>query len=209
MLLAHAQTPDQLHEAAHHFVLTLSDGSTTRTARQVLETSPVWLPPPALTVVSAHPAVATTWSTDHARHVLLLDQAVAHYSPLLQPTGLATCLLAACWLLAGWWHRAFHFGNTLACQPERTLAVTAQTWITTSLLLASLVALSHHHWMGPAAVNNNDYYYYSSSSSSSVWERFTKSDVIYIADSLTVLAVWRFLASHILGYWKPDDDDEE
>jgi hypothetical protein len=105
---------------------------------------------------------------------------VAHYSPLLEPMGQATTLLAAAWLLAGWFHRAFLFQNTLECPTDQALTVTARTWLTTCVILFGLVGISQALMGGDVA-------------------SFERGDVDYIVDSLTVLVLWRFMASWLLG----------
>jgi len=107
---------------------------------------------------------------------------VTRYSPLLEPMGQATTLLAGAWLLAGWFHRAFLFQNTLDCTTEKVLYVTARTWITTCLILFGLVVMTQAA-MGVEHFATN----------------FAKGDVDYIVDSLTVLMVWRFMASTMIG----------
>lgn len=121
---------------------------------------------------------------EHVLHVTLQDRLVTTYSPVLEPVGLATCLLATCWLLAGWWHRAFLFPNTVACSTSRALTKTAQTWLTCTVLMLMTVGVSHT--VDTHAV-------------------FTRGDVDYILDSLTVLAMWRFLASWLLGTGQDSD----
>ena len=110
---------------------------------------------------------------------------VAHYSPVLQSTGVACCLLAASWLLAGWYHQAFSFRHTLNCQTTTTLRVTLQTWLTTCLMMVSVVALSH-------ILCGCDVF-------------LTRGDSDYIFDSLTVLVLWRFMINRMLG-WSRDED---
>jgi hypothetical protein len=140
---------------------------------QVLLNTPVWLS-------------ATSTYKDHIYQVLLSDQTVAQYSPLLQPIGLATILLASSWLVAGWFHHAFSFKNTLDCSTAKALAVTGKTWLSTCGIMLTMVGLSHVLC-------------------GCEWTHFTKGDVDYILDSLTVLTVWRFMASSILGYGSDDE----
>jgi len=133
---------------------------------------------------------------DHVLHVLLSDQTVTQYSPLLQPTWLAGCLLASAWLLAGWWHRSFAYKNTLDCSPDRVLTVTAKTWVTSCLALMVGVAASNSVLLGPHHQIGLEW-----------WQTFKKGDVEYIWDSLTVLCMWRFMASSLLGSGGNCDDD--
>jgi len=131
---------------------------------------PVWLDP--------HMSYSS-----HVLQVTLRDRLVASYSPVLEPVGLATCLLATCWLTAGWWHRSFAFAFTTSCSTTRALTKTAQTWMTSTALMVSVVTLSHTH----------------------THTVLTRGDMAYIVDSLTVLILWRFLANSILGTGKDVD----
>jgi hypothetical protein len=141
---------------------------------------------------SAHPPVwldASHSYSDHVLDVLLRDANVVHYSPILQPIGLAATVLASCWLLSGWLNHAFAYRNTLDCSTPRTLLVTARSWVVSSLLVMAMVGLtsntSPEHW----------------------WQAFTVGDIAYIWDSLTVLCVWRFMASSLLGSGGGGEDD--
>jgi len=117
---------------------------------------------------------------DQVLHVLLSDHTVTQYSPLLQPTGLAACVLAAAWLGCGWWNRAFSFKNTLDCRADRALVVTARTWLATCAVLLFGVAVTNAALLGDGL-------------------HLTKGDADYILDSLSVLCLWRFIASSMLG----------
>ena len=119
--------------------------------------------------------------TDHILEMNLSNQLVNQYSPLLEPMGAATCLLIACWLLAGWFHQAFSYRNTLDCSTERALMVTVQTWLTTCALLFGMVLLSQ-------ALCGCDSFYL-----------LKRGDLDYVVDSASVLIMWRFLAAFLLG----------
>ncbi|KAL7563950.1 hypothetical protein ACA910_017565 [Epithemia clementina (nom. ined.)] len=121
--------------------------------------------------------------TNHVLEVNLSNQLVNHYSPLLEPMGAATCLLVACWLLAGWFHQAFSLRNTLDCNTERALMVTVQTWLTTCALLFGLVLTSQQL----CGCNVSSFF------------MVQKGDLDYVIDSASVLILWRFLASYLLG----------
>ena len=140
---------------------------------QVAFSTPVWLEPNDL------------MATQVLQQTQLGDQIVTHYSPVLEPTGLATCLLAGVWLWSGWLHRAFLFRNTLECRTDRALQVTARAWLTTCAIMLTIVGLSHVLYGSPA-------------------QSFTKGDVNYIFDSLTVLLIWRFIISSLMGGYGKD-----
>jgi len=118
----------------------------------------------------------------------LASQLVTQYSPLLEPMGQATCILVACWLLAGWYHEAFSFKNTLNCSTERALTVTGRTWLSTCAILFGLV-------MASQAACGCDHFYL-----------IKRGDLDYILDSSTVLVMWRFLASFMLGSGRDEDE---
>jgi hypothetical protein len=157
------------------FFLAPSSSSASSAASPAL-VAPVWLD-------SAHPF------SDHVMSVLVRDASVVHYSPILQPTGLAATVLATCWLLSGYLNHAFAYRNTLDCSTPRTLIVTARSWVVSSLLVMAAVILtsntSPEHWR----------------------QAFTIGDIAYIWDSLTVLCVWRFMASSLLGSGGGGEDD--
>ena len=114
-------------------------------------------------------------------------QAITQYSPLLQNAGMASCVLATCWLFAGWLQGAFLYRNTLNCQTDHALNITARAWILCCLSMAYLVTTTS--WI------HEDYILHAPMQ----WNGFTKGDVDYIMDSLSVLALWRWMASSLLG----------
>ncbi|CAB9502122.1 FR47-like protein [Seminavis robusta] len=154
---------------------------------------------------------STALGTQTVDHLLLTDlqsRVLPHFStPLLASAGMASVSLASCWLLAGILHQAFHFRNTLDCPTDRAIAVTGQTWITSSIFLIALTCISQH-MAGGAAVDIQDV-------STSVlmtqgrvltpieeWlSVLTRTDIQYIVDSLGVLLTWRFMISFLLGGW--------
>lgn len=121
----------------------------------------------------------------HTLQVTVSDQIVTHYSPLLQQTGLAVTALSVCWLLSGYIHHSFAFKHTLSCRTDTALIVTGKTWLTCSVLLFGFTALSHVVCGCPII-------------------SFTKGDIDYIVDSLSVLTMWRFMASSMLGTGRDD-----
>lgn len=150
----------------------------------VVLSAPVWLD-------------ATSGYHDHVLNVILSDQTVTQYSPLLQPAGLAACLLSAAWLGCGWVHRAFAYKNTLDCSADKALTVTAKAWLTTCIILMAGVAVSNAMLLS------------SQPQDMEWWQTFKKGDVDYIWDSLSVLCLWRFIASSMLGSGGSDSSDDE
>lgn len=106
----------------------------------------------------------------------LRDRLIVEYSWMFQDTGMAVVLLCTSWLVAGLLNEAFLFKNSLHCRTEITLLTTLTTWMTsTGMLLMLLGVLS---------------------------DRPTAGDIYFIVDSLTVLTLWRFLASSLFGSTK-------
>jgi len=127
---------------------------------------------------------------DHVLHVLLDDRTITQYSPLLESAGMAACALAGAWLVSGWIHSAFQYKNTLECDTDRALAVTAQTWFTTTLLMLGGVAATNSIFLSSSsAAAANEFW----------WQTFSKGDVDYIFGALSVVCLWRFIASSMLG----------
>jgi hypothetical protein len=92
-----AYDPQKLHSIAD------SLAASSARAAAVLAT-PVWLENVDGPMAYNSPAVL------QVLHDQIASQLVTHYySPLLESPGLATCLLSATWLLAGYWNRAFCF----------------------------------------------------------------------------------------------------
>lgn len=124
-------------------------------------------------------------SMESSEHLLaLLGMPAVSYSPILGTAGISAVLLTACWLLSGYLHQAFLFQNTLQCRTDKVLTVTLQAWITTCMLMVGLAMASH----------------YVCPTCSLSGLTLTKADADYIFDSLTVLLMWRFIVSWMLGY---------
>jgi hypothetical protein len=128
----------------------------------------------------------------------LQDHLVVQYSPALQDTGMAAVLLAAAWLAAGYVHEAFAHRHTLDCPTDHALLKTAQTWGTACTLLLALTAATNYIWAG--GVDN----YVEGAGlvdglSLLLQQLWTRGDLDYILDSLSVLVLWRFLMSSMLG----------
>ena len=124
-------------------------------------------------------------------HESLLD----HWGPLFSTAGSACVALISCWLLAGWFHRAFLFQNSLDCDTPTALTKTFETWVSTALLMFVLILgtnnlVSHvpllQAWLGLASCHEY---------------MLTKSDTMFLVDSSTVLIAWRFTANNLVKYF--------
>lgn len=167
--------PQKLHSLAHG----LAEISPQTAA---VFATPVWLDTGDVTSANS-PAVL------HVLHDQVASQLVTHYySPLLESSGMATCVLAGTWLLAGWWNRAFLFRNTLNCPTSQALIVTGQTWIVTATMLLMATMMSS------SIMTSNDTI--DGGGAMMIW---TRGDLDFIFGSLSVVALWRFLFSSILG----------
>ncbi|GKZ00266.1 hypothetical protein MPSEU_000979500 [Mayamaea pseudoterrestris] len=146
-------------------------------------------PPPSLAVVN-HPVWLDPSHSyaPNVLHVLHESHLVSNYSPLLQPVGVACCVLASAWLVGGWLQGAFLHRNTLECSTEQALRVTAKAWIITCAIMLYLVATTS--WLNDAILQT----------SPMEWNGFTKGDVDYILDSLIIIGFWRWIASYMMGY---------
>lgn len=161
----------------------------------VVASTPVWLDPTAL-----GPHVS-----DHLSLLDLQQKVMPHLTPVLSSAGIASVSLASCWIVAGLFHKAFHFRNTLDCSTERAVAVTGQTWVTASILMV-ILATTTQHMAGASDVQDisTGVLMMQGRTMSPIEEWFsvlTRSDAEYIFDSLGVLLVWRFLMSFLLGGW--------
>jgi hypothetical protein len=162
-----ANTPAKLSALLEKF----SPQASTAVDTEHLLSTPVWVD----TSSSATPNLSQIYQ------ITVSDQLVTHYSPLLQQTGLAVTILASCWLVSGWIHEAFSYKHTLLCRTDDALVVTAKTWLTCTLLLFTLTALSHYLCGCDNILS------------------YTRGDIDFIIDSLSVLTMWRFLVSSLLG----------
>lgn len=77
-------------------------------------------------------------SVDRALEVSARESLLNHWGPLLSTEGSACVALCTCWLIAGWFHKAFMFDNSTYCGANQALTKTVQTWLTSALLLACL-----------------------------------------------------------------------
>jgi hypothetical protein len=141
---------------------------------------PVWL--------ETDYSAASTFQADTVLQVQLQDHLVVQYSPVLQTAGAAAVIMAACWLAAGYLHSSFCYKNTVDCPTHHTLAITAQTWLTSCALLLGITAAANQ------VVGIGDF-----GGEGGITGIFTRGDLDYIFDSLSVLVMWRFLMSWMLG----------
>mmetsp|Transcript_77802 Transcript_77802/g.225799 ORF Transcript_77802/g.225799 Transcript_77802/m.225799 type:complete len:329 (+) Transcript_77802:114-1100(+) len=109
------------------------------------------------------------------------DSLMNHYGPLFSTVGVSSVVLCSCWLLAGWWHRAFCYDNTVECEPSQALVKTLDTWMTTAVLLLALL------WM--------------TTQQHQTTTLMTRADMMLIVDSCTVLMLWRFFANFLMKLW--------
>lgn len=170
----------------------------------VQATTPVWLDALAL----------GPQSVDHVLFLDLESRFMPHFTTLLDSAGMASVSLASCWLVAGLFHQAFHYRNTLDCSTHRVIRVTGQTWLTACFLLVLLTSASQH-WI----MNNMDMMEEDTVVSTLVlmtegriispvgdWFRvLSRADCDYIFNSLGVVLWWRFLLSFFLGGWNRRD----
>mmetsp|Transcript_3003 Transcript_3003/g.4896 ORF Transcript_3003/g.4896 Transcript_3003/m.4896 type:complete len:260 (-) Transcript_3003:255-1034(-) len=109
-----------------------------------------------------------------------------NYAPVLQTAGMASIAMTTCWLLSGWLQGAFLFQNTIECHTTRMLYVTGKTWLLTVTLMV-LLALGSDAMLGVMDPSQQSL------------GGLSKADVDYIFDSLTVIVMWRFMVSSMLG----------
>ena len=160
------------------------------------------------TEITTHPAVVAmpAWmspsmSLATPEQILMIrtsmsDELVAQYSPLLQTMGGAATSLAVAWLVAGYIWQSFRYHNTMGSSPDRVLVHTALTWFTATTLLLLATVLTNGvvlawwnlHHLDPAAT---------ATLAPTLWP--TQGDLIFAIDAWSLLTMWRFLISIMLG----------
>jgi hypothetical protein len=134
---------------------------------------------------------------DSVMTATIQDSLLDHWGPLFSTAGSASVALCTCWLIAGWWHRAFLFQHSLDCDTSEALQKTVSTWISMAVLMCGLTygsnALVSHvpflqSWLGCANCRG-DYL-------------FTKADAMFLVDSSTVLIAWRYMANSMMKYFR-------
>eukprot|EP00529_Nitzschia_sp_RCC80_P019922 CAMPEP_0113484532 /NCGR_PEP_ID=MMETSP0014_2-20120614/24008_1 /TAXON_ID=2857 /ORGANISM="Nitzschia sp." /LENGTH=423 /DNA_ID=CAMNT_0000378133 /DNA_START=362 /DNA_END=1630 /DNA_ORIENTATION=- /assembly_acc=CAM_ASM_000159 len=76
-----------------------------------------------------------TASVDRALSVSAQENLLSHWGPLFSTEGSACCTLVACWLVAGWIHRAFHYSNSVDCTTDKALSKVLETWVSMAIML--------------------------------------------------------------------------
>lgn len=158
-------------------------------------------------------------SVDHALEVSAREAFLNHWGPLLSTEGSACVALCTCWLIAGWFHRAFLFDNTTYCSPDQALFKTVETWITAALLMTCLAtgtdwlvghvpALQSLFCVTCKSVAETSLEFNAAMAGDTTilppvqWFSLTQSDVIFIVDSLTILIAWRWSAHRIVNMFR-------
>ena len=187
------------------------------------------LQPPVWVDLASNPNVPFgNPSVDHALEVTAREAFLNHWGPLLSTEGSACVALCTCWLVAGWFHKAFLFDNSTYCSADHALFKTAQTWLTAALLLACLATGTDWlvgHVFTPeqlqslfcvtckktaeaasvefrAAMATPGGMSSSGLPSSVSVLSLTQSDVVFIVDSLTILLAWRWSAHRVLNIFR-------
>lgn len=114
------------------------------------------------------------------------------YAPLLATAGLSAVLFTSSWLLCGYFTGAFQFKNTLQCSTRHAINNASKTVLFTSIMMISL-AVGSDHFVGCVDCLHKSV-------------GLTKADTTYIFDTLSMLVLWRFITSSILGYGGYSDD---
>lgn len=171
-------------------------------------------------------------SVDKALEVSARESLLNHWGPLLSTEGSACVALCTCWLIAGWFHRAFLFDNSTYCGADQALSKTVETWLTSALLLAclatgadwlvnhvpalqSLFCVTCKSAANGTAGGMGEFKAAMAMTAEGGDQGFnmllmpmvsflslTQSDVLFIVDSLTVLIAWRWSAHRVLNIFR-------
>jgi hypothetical protein len=128
--------------------------------------------------------------TEHG-HWLIQNSIENPYSPAIAASGLAFVSISFCWIVCGYFTRAFQMRNTLECNTSDAILVAGRTWVFSTLLMVALVWGSDYLWHQIDLIRPQ---------SAGARGGITISDADFIFDSLTVLAFWRSLYNTMLGY---------
>uniref|UniRef100_A0A6U3TWK3 Uncharacterized protein n=3 Tax=Ditylum brightwellii TaxID=49249 RepID=A0A6U3TWK3_9STRA len=119
----------------------------------------------------------------------------AHYAPAINTAGTAAIVLTFIWLFSGYITGAFLYRNTVECNPSRAMLVTGKTWVLATIITVGIALASD------ALGDVYDIVHYPSLGG------LTKADADFIFGDLSVLAMWRFMISFLLGSGDGDGDE--
>jgi len=177
-------SPDQLASTAHDFLTSANHATASMVESSFLaESSPSGVPVWFDTMNSAPFGIIPFSSSLPIVHHIT-------YAPVISTSGMAFFLLASTWIFCGYFTGAFLFENTLECSVTHAISKTAQTWAFTC---AIMVALAYE---SDSIVGCVDCLHKSVG--------LTKADSDFIFDSLSVLLMWRFTISSLLGSGRDD-----
>mmetsp|Transcript_1625 Transcript_1625/g.4734 ORF Transcript_1625/g.4734 Transcript_1625/m.4734 type:complete len:327 (-) Transcript_1625:31-1011(-) len=106
------------------------------------------------------------------------------YAPAISTAGTSAVILVSTWLLTGWITGAFLYKNTLECSVSKAVATVGRTWVSATVISVG-IALASDAWYD--CVTNPSL------------GGLTKADADFLFGSLSVLAMWRFVLSSMLG----------
>eukprot|EP00565_Helicotheca_tamesis_P009615 CAMPEP_0185729688 /NCGR_PEP_ID=MMETSP1171-20130828/6980_1 /TAXON_ID=374046 /ORGANISM="Helicotheca tamensis, Strain CCMP826" /LENGTH=294 /DNA_ID=CAMNT_0028398585 /DNA_START=303 /DNA_END=1187 /DNA_ORIENTATION=- len=118
----------------------------------------------------------------------------AHYAPAINTAGTSAIVLTFIWLFSGYVTGAFLFRNTLECHSSRAILITGKTWLLSTVITVAVALASD------AIGGHYDIVHYPSIGG------LTKADADFIFGDLSVLTMWRFMISFILGSGEDDND---
>lgn len=118
---------------------------------------------------------------DTAAAAAAIDFQNIHRAPCLDSFGISTVLLVSCWLVSGYFNRAFSYQNTISCDPRHALLVASKTWIFSAAMMVGVA-----YWSSNCFCPNTV-------------AGLTPTDTEFIFDTFTVLVMWRFMAAVTLG----------
>ena len=132
------------------------------------------------------------------------DSLLNHWGPLFSTAGSACVALCTCWLIAGWWHRAFLFQNSLDCEPSQALVKTIQAWTSMVVLMMLLVLASNtlvtqmpSEWMQAISAAPT-----LTPTPTTPTAFLTKADMMFLVDSASVLIAWRYMANAMMKFFR-------
>lgn len=118
---------------------------------------------------------------DTAATAAAMDISNIQHAPCLDSFGLSSVLLVSCWLVSGYFNRAFAYENTISCEPRHALIVTSKTWIYSAAMVVGVA-----YWSSNCFCPNTV-------------AGLSTADTEFIFDTFSILAIWRFMAAVVLG----------